>query len=58
MLGVKDTNATVDVEQFEPMLAAAARGAEALNRGRARRRTPAEAIEQVLADAGYFSEPT
>ena len=29
VLGVKVTNATVDVEQFEPMLAAAARGAEA-----------------------------
>jgi transposase len=56
VLGVKVTNATVDVEQFEPMLAAAARGAEALNRGRARRGTPAEAIAQVLADAGYFSE--
>lgn len=56
VLGVKVTNATVDVEQFEPMLAAAARGAEALNRGRARRGATAEMIGQVLADAGYFSE--
>ena len=56
MLGVKVTNATVDVDQFEPMLAAAARGAEALNRGRARTGRAAETIGQVLADAGYFSE--
>jgi transposase len=56
VLGVKVTNATVDVDQFEPMLAAAARGAEALNRGRARAGRAAETIGQVLADAGYFSE--
>jgi transposase len=56
VLGVKVTNATVDVDQFEPMLAAAAGGAEALNRGRARRGQTAETIGQVLADAGYFSE--
>jgi transposase len=56
VLGVKVTNATVDVDQFEPMLAAAARGAEALNRGRARTGAAAETIGQVLADAGYFSE--
>jgi transposase len=56
VLGVKVTNATVDVDQFEPMLAAASRGAEALNRGRARRSQAAEMIGQVLADAGYFSE--
>jgi hypothetical protein len=56
VLGVKVTNATVDVEQFEPMLAAAAAGAEALNRGRVRRGRATEMIGQVLADAGYFSE--
>lgn len=55
VLGVKVTNTTVDVDQFEPMLAAAAQGAEALNRGRARSGATAETIDQVLADAGYFS---
>ena len=36
ILGVKVTNATVDVGQFEPMMAAALTGAQLLDRGRAR----------------------
>jgi hypothetical protein len=55
VIGVKVTTATVDVEQFEPMLAEAAKGAAALDRGRARAGAPAEPIGLVLADAGYFS---
>ena len=55
VLGVHVTNATVDTDQFVSMLGLAARGAEALDRGRARRDAPAQQIGQVLADAGYFS---
>ena len=55
IIGCKVTTATVDVNQFEPMLAEAANGAAALDRGRARTGTPAEPIGLVLADAGYFS---
>jgi transposase len=55
VLGVQVTNATVDVDQFEPMLKLAERGVEALNRGRARKGTGSERIGRVLADAGYFS---
>jgi transposase len=54
VLGVQVTNATVDVDQFAPMLGLAAQGAEALDRGRAQRGVPAQPIGQVLADAGYF----
>jgi transposase len=55
IIGCKVTTATVDVNQFEPMLAAAARGAAALDRGRSRAGMAAEPIGLVLADAGYFS---
>ena len=55
IIGCKVTTATVDVGQFEPMLAEAAKGATALDRGRARAGAPAEPIGLVLADAGYFS---
>jgi hypothetical protein len=55
VLGVQVTNATVDVDQFEPMLKLAEQGVEALNRGRARKGTASERIGRVLADAGYFS---
>jgi hypothetical protein len=56
ILAVEVTNATVDVQQFAPMLAGAATGAQALDRGRARCDQPAQPIGLVLADAGYFSE--
>jgi transposase len=55
ILGCKVTTATVDVNQFEPMLAEAAQGVAALDRGRARAGKTAEPIGLVLADAGYFS---
>lgn len=55
IIGCKVTTATVDVNQFEPMLAAAGNGAAALDRGRTRAGKAAEPIGLVLADAGYFS---
>ena len=55
VLGVNVTNATGDADQFGPMLILAGRGAEALNRGRARVGAAPQNIEQVLADAGYFT---
>jgi hypothetical protein len=55
VIGCKVTTATVDVNQFEPMLAEAANGAAALDRGRTRAGMAAEPIGLVLADAGYFS---
>jgi transposase len=55
ILGCKVTTATVDVNQFEPMLTEAAQGAVALDRGRARAGKAVEPIGLVLADAGYFS---
>ncbi|MDP9145784.1 MAG: hypothetical protein M3N43_14030, partial [Actinomycetota bacterium] len=56
ILGVKVSAATVDVHQFEPMLAEAAHGAAALDRGRARAGKAAQPIGLVLADAGYLSD--
>src|SRR5215211_6122984 len=56
IIGCKVTTATVDVNQFEPMLAEAAHGAAALDRGRTRAGMAAEPIGLVLADAGYLSE--
>jgi transposase len=56
IIGCKVTTATVDVNQFEPMLAIAAHGAAALDRGRIRAGMAAEPIGLVLADAGYLSE--
>jgi transposase len=55
VLAVRVTNATVDVEQFEPMMAAAVEAAETLDRGRARVGSPPEPVELLLADAGYCS---
>jgi transposase len=55
IIGCRVTTATVDVNQFEAMLTEAARGAAALDRGRARAGKAAEPIGVVLADAGYFS---
>jgi transposase len=55
IIGCKVTTATVDVNQFEPMLAEAVSGAAALDRGRIRAGMAAEPIGLVLADAGYFS---
>jgi transposase len=56
VMAVKVTNATIDIAQFEPMMAAAAAAAEALNRGRDRAGAAPESIGLVVADAGYFSE--
>ena len=55
VLAVKVTNATVDVAQFEPMMVAAVKAAETLDRGRARVGSPPEPVELLLADAGYCS---
>jgi transposase len=56
VLAVTVTNATVDVHQFEPMMAAALAGAQTLDRGRARTGAAAEPVGLLLADAGYLSE--
>jgi transposase len=55
ILAVKVTNATVDVEQFEPMMTAAVAAAGVLDRGRARAGAPAEPVGLLVADAGYLS---
>jgi hypothetical protein len=48
------TTATVDVAQFEPMMAAAVKAAETLNHGRARAGSAPETVGLLLADAGYW----
>jgi transposase len=56
VLAVKVTNATIDVAQFEPMMAAANAGAGIIDRGRVRAGAEPEPIQLLLADAGYLSE--
>lgn len=56
IMAVKVTNATVDFAQFQPMMNAAAAGAQVLDRGRAHAGKPAQPVGLLLADAGYLSE--
>jgi transposase len=55
ILAVHVTTATVDVAQFEPMMAAAVKAAETLNHGRASAGSAPETVGLLLADAGYCS---
>jgi transposase len=56
VLAVKVTNATVDVDQFEPMMNAAVAAAAVLDQGRARVGAASEPVGLLLADAGYLTE--
>lgn len=56
IMAAQATQQPGDVEQFVPMMAAATRGAQILNQGRAQAQDPDQQIGTMVLDAGYLSE--